>query len=110
MLLPRASTANAVFAPAAVGKVIESMVFALLRGWISWIWGHTTRSALLIVSQVEELARVTVLLLRDAQLCSPNLGVLDRDLETTHPHGVVIVCVVGPYGRSAECLLQLPCR
>ena len=110
MLFSRASTANTMFAPAAVGQVVYPVVVSLLRGWIARIWGHATRSALLIASQVEELARLTVVLLRDAKLDVPNLGVLDHDLETAYPHGVAIFIVVGPYGRSAPCLDQRPCR
>ena len=71
--------------------MINPVVFSLFWGWIAWIWGHAPWSTLLVAPQVEELARVAAVLLRDAQLHPPNLGVLDHDLETTYPHGVAII-------------------
>ncbi len=109
MLLSGTAASNTMFAPAAVGQVIYSVVVTLFRSWVARIWGHSTRSTLLVATQVEELALVTVVLLRDAQLHVPNFGVLDHDLETAYPHRVAIIGVIGPYGRDARRLVQLPC-
>ncbi len=92
MLFSRPSTANTMFAPAAVGQVIYSVVVTLLRSWVARIWGHSTRSTLLVATQVEELARLLHhTWVQGLQLCAPNFGVLDHDLETAYPHRVAII-------------------